>query len=304
MRSKIIKAIWFGFLSAIPAMASENLPQKPFGAMAKLPAPGELDVTPWYTYTRWKNYWTHHARFNIERLDEDDFELNNGMVLLDYGLCSRAAVDLTAGYTSAATRFFDPIREPRTTQGLMDVQLGVRYALWSEAEHPDSLFPNAALRFGGIIQGSYTPDFPFAPGGGASGVEPSLIVAKTFAPCGFGYYADLGGRYRDHHVPATVFGSAGLSETVHFDRFIESLAMNFGYRHDQDLGGRDITGTFTTLSYDRRVKEVNQMLEGGVSVTDKGGRRYQFYMGCSLDGRNTGDKLVYGLYASIPVGGK
>jgi hypothetical protein len=52
------------------------------------------------------------------------------------------------------------------------------------------------------------------------------------------------------------------------------------------------------------VKEINQILQWGLSFTDDGGRTYQFSAGMSIDGRNTGDKLLLGASVTIPIRGK
>jgi hypothetical protein len=52
------------------------------------------------------------------------------------------------------------------------------------------------------------------------------------------------------------------------------------------------------------LKEINQLFEGAVGYTDTGGRHYQFTIAMSLDGRNTGDKLIYGFSIGLPFGGE
>ena len=79
---------------------------------------------------------------------------------------------------------------------------------------------------------------------------------------------------------------------------------NAGYRHQQDVGGVDIGGSGNSIVYTLHVKEYNQYCELGVGYTDKKSRHWQFYYAENFNGRNTGDKTIYGVYATFPFGGK
>ena len=289
--------------------ATENLPRIPFAESARLPEANQFVVTPWYNYSVFRKLWIGPTKTSIEILPKDDFELNDGMLRLDYGLSRRFALDLTVGYTSAATRSWSPQAEPQTTQGLMDTQVGVRYRLLDECEGDAWYKPTLTLRLGGIIQGSYDADFPMAPGDGASGFEAAVLVAKTIKPCGGGFYCDFGYRLRDNHVPQTIFGAAGLSQTIQIHWFITSLSVYAGYRGLYDLNGPDLTGSqvagvphdYINLGYSRTAQEIYQMGELGLGMTDKGGRRYFFSCAHPFDGRNTGKVNNFVIGLSWPI---
>src|SRR5439155_22875618 len=93
-----------GLCAGLPliSIATENLPQIPFAESALLPGPNQFVVTPSYAYSKFKKVWIGDRKTSIEIESKDDFELNDGMVRLDYGLNERLALDVTWGYTSAA----------------------------------------------------------------------------------------------------------------------------------------------------------------------------------------------------------
>jgi hypothetical protein len=180
----------------------------------------------------------------------------------------------------------------------MDVTFGVRWQVLDENAADSKWAPTLTLRAGGIVRGTYDEDFPFAPGNGSVGVEPSVILDKSFGWAGFGMYGNLGYRSLRSGGNDQVFGSVGFSQRY------KGFNFNAGYRHQQNTGGEDIGGTGTTFVYSPKVKEINQMFEAGVGYTDRSGRHFQFYYSQNFNGRNTGDKMVYGIYGSFPIGGK
>lgn len=109
-----------------------------------------------------RKLWIGTTKVSIETQSQYDFELNDGMIRLDYGLSDRWAFDANLGYTSAATRAWNPRNQPQTTQGLMDTQLGVRYRLLEGAESAPWYQPALSLRLGAIIRGTYDTDFRMA----------------------------------------------------------------------------------------------------------------------------------------------
>jgi hypothetical protein len=279
--------------------ASENLPAKPFAQAVWLPDPGQWWVTPWYQYTDFQEIWrgSHHERITVG--DDHGFDQNDGMVLLEYGIKKNWAADLLLGYTSLATRSFSsPPDSVRRTQGLMDATFGLRWQLFNETNTTCRFAPTLTLRAGGIYRGSYSHDFPFAPGNGSVGIEPSVLLSKNFGWEGFGMYGNLG--YRDMRSGGNnqAFGSIGFSQRYNGFNF------NAGYRHQQDTAGVDAGGTDNTIVYSQKVREYNQFYEVGVGYTTKKSRHFQFYLSRNLNGRNTGDKTIYGVYATLPFGGK
>jgi len=221
------------------------------------------------------------------------------------------ALDATFGYTSAATRVLDPQRQPQTTQGLMDTQLGVRYRIFDERGAKRCYEPTLTARLGTIITGTYDAKFPIAPGDGASGIEASVMMTKTFEPSGLGVYGEFGYRLRDHRVPHTIFGTGGLSETIKMNWAIDSLTIYAGYRALADLNGPDLTGTrvsgtpsdYFNIRYSPTAKEIYQMGELGLAMTDRKGCRYFFSGGHPFDGRNTGkvNNFIIGLQWPLEI---
>jgi hypothetical protein len=278
--------------------ASENLPAKPFGQAAFLPEPRQFVVTPWYQYTEFQEVWRGSHHENITVGDEHGFDQNDGMVLIEYGLKKNWAADVLLGYTGLSTRSTTPNGSVEKTDGLMDVTFGVRWQVLDENAADSKWAPTLTLRAGGIVRGTYDEDFPFAPGNGSVGVEPSVLLDKSFGWAGFGMYGNLGYRSLRSGGNDQVFGSVGFSQRY------KGFNFNAGYRHQQNTGGEDIGGTGTTFVYSPKVKEINQMFEAGVGYTDRSGRHFQFYYSQNFNGRNTGDKMVYGIYGSFPIGGK
>lgn len=304
--SIIASAVLFSF----GAIATENLPRIPFAESAQLPEPNQFVVTPWYYYTVFRKLWIGDKKTSIEIEPQQDFELNDGMLRVDYGVNRRFALDLNVGVTSAATRSWNPRGDSQTTLGLMDTQFGVRYRVLDELECSDWYIPTLTLRAGGIIKGTYDANFPMAPGDGASGFEAAVMLLKTWKPWGIGVYGDFAYRLRDNHVPQTIAGAGGLSETIALGWLFKSLTINAGYRGLYDLNGSDLTGgrvaatphDFINLGYSRTAQEMYQVGELGLGVTDKGERRYFFSGSHPFDGKNTGKVNNFVIGVSWPLG--
>ncbi|MDB6019853.1 MAG: hypothetical protein JWR19_4342 [Pedosphaera sp.] len=294
-----LTAVCIGLLFApIPSvLASENLPAKPFAQAVWLPEQGQWLVTPWYQYTEFENVWRGSQKENITVKDHG-FDQNDGMVLTEYGIKQNWAADLLLGYTSLATRSFStPPGTVQTTAGIMDVTFGLRWQVLNETNTTCKYTPTLTLRAGGIYHGSYHGNFPFAPGNDSVGVEPSVLLSKNFGWDGFGMYGNLGYRHMRSGGNSQIFGSVGLSQRYNGFNF------NGGYRHQQDTGGVDIGGSGNTIIYTPKAKEYNQYYEVGVGYTDHRAWHYQFYLAQNFNGRNTGDKTIYGIYFTMPFGG-
>lgn len=292
--------IWsFGLLLlslSIRLSAEENLLEKPFAQEVWLPEAHQWLVTPWYQYTEFQSIWrgSRHERITVG--DGHGFDQNDGAVMVEYGIRTNWAADLHLGYTWLATRAFTPNGSVQQTDGLLDVTFGLRWQVLNETNTDCKFAPTLTLRAGGIYRGTYDHNFPFAPGDGSVGIEPSVLLSKDFGWGGLGFYGNVG--YRDIRSGGNnqVFGSAGFYEEH------KGLNFNVGYRHQQDLGGIDIGGTGNTIVYSQKVKEVNQLYEVGVGYTDRKHRHYQFYLEQNFSGRNTGDKTVYGINITFPFG--
>ena len=284
---------------SIFALRSENLPAKPFAQAVWLPEPRQWWITPWYQYTEFQDIWRGKHHQNITVGDQHGFDQNDGMVLVEYGVTTNWAADVLLGFTSIATRSFTtPAGDVQQTHGLMDVTFGLRWQVLDEMTAPSPFAPTLTLRAGGIYRGRYNHDFPFAPGNGSVGIEPSILLNKHFGWDGFGMYGNLG--YRDIRSGGNsqAFGSVGF-----FQRY-NGFTFNAGYRHQQDTGGVDIGGSGNTIVYSQKVREYNQYYDVGVGYTDRKHRHWQFYLAQNFNGRNTGDKTIYGVYATFPFGGR
>lgn len=256
-----------------------------------LPNAGEVIITPQYTYESYDRFWLGKEKFDIPRITQ-----HTGLIQAEYGVCPAFALDLAVGYSTSSFHPAGP--DPDDFDGLIDTLLGARWKFLDESKFECPLTPSLALRVGGIIEGSYdtSATLPHAPGDGASGFETSLLWGKQIGDTGLALFGDFGWRHRTEGVPEDLFGSAGLSYTLP-----ARVTFNFAYRHNQGLSGDDIGDPGFTFPH---LKEVWQRLEGGIGYTDKGGRYYQLFYARTIDGRNTGEKNIFGLSASFPFGGK
>src|SRR5262249_30613941 len=141
---------------------------------------------------------------------EEDFEVNDGMINVEYGLTRDWALDLTLGLTSAATRFFDPNNDAHTDWGLMDTQIGLRYRMVEQRAYSSPWMPTLTARVGAIITGNYQADKPFAPGTGGTGGELGLYANKAFGDSGINLYGDVAWRFRNRDVPVKLQTRLGL----------------------------------------------------------------------------------------------
>jgi len=268
------------------------------GQSAWLPNHGQFKATPGFSYSTFDEFWAGSEKMSNPP-EGDPLRQYTGYISLEYGLLSNLAADVTFGYTATDT---DSFGGDASDDGLMDTALGLRYRILDERNTSLAWAPTMALRVGGTIPGTYDPNLPFSAGDGAYGIEGSLLFGKSFGQTGFGIYGDIGYRWRESPVPNDVFGSAGV-----FKQF-GPVTTSIGYRHIQALSGIDIGGADFNPALGEShgfpaVKEINQLVEGGVSFTDKGGRNYQFSVAKSVDGRNTGDKWVFGFNVTLPFGG-
>ncbi len=277
------------FLLAGAAAHGQNSPY--------LPAPGQLSVTPTYVFQTYDEFWMGDRKTDLGTRQYQ----HTWSAGLEYGLRENVALDVTLGYTGAV------FKDGPEDWGLADTTLGFRWKVADEKTAGCPLTPTAAIRFGGIIEGTYDERFPFSAGDGASGIETSLLLGKEICS-GFGLYGDIGWRTRNHSVPDDVFGSVGVYAKMH------GCSGSFGYRHIQGLSGGDIGDATGRHVFDPaggagtygfpQVKEINQLVEASLGYTDDGGRYYSVFGAKNVDGKNTGDKWVVGVSATIPFGGK
>ncbi|MFN0127208.1 MAG: transporter [Verrucomicrobiales bacterium] len=249
---------------------------------AHLPDPGTLVVTPTYMYSYYDDAWIGTMSMPIEQ------DQHSGFLAFQYSFTDRFALDATVGYTWA------DIEGMGNDDGLTDTTFGLRAGLLREVDgHPLT----AALRVGGIIAGSYDEEFPFSAGDGANGVETSLLVSKSFTDY-FGFYGDIGYRWRSDDVPEDFFGSAGLYVTN------GTWSLAAGYRGVAGQDGPDIgaPGFGTDFGFPQ-VKEIQHNLEVSLGYTTPTAIHIAAFYAHTLDGRNTGEKNIFGLSVTIPIGG-
>ncbi len=251
---------------------------------AWLPNPQQLIVTPSISYQTYDEFWAGNTKVSLP----DDVDQYFAGIMLEYGITPVLAADLTIGYTRVETTAFGGDGED---DGLADTTFGLRWKFLDEGQTVSTYTPTLTLRVGGIIEGTYDENFPFSAGDGASGGQVSLLMGKEFGDSGFGIFGDLGYRMRGDDVPDDLFGSFGVYKNI------DSLTLSLGYRHIQGLSGENIGDPGFTFP---EVREIQQNIEAGVGFTDRGGRYYQLFYSHTLDGKNTGDKDVFGLSASIP----
>src|SRR5262245_29676588 len=127
MTKRIVVALALSLVLPFVCTATQNLPQIPFAQTAIVPDKDQLIITPWYAYSVFRDVWIGQKKTSIQIFPKDDCELNDGMLRLDYGVTERLALDLNMGATSVASRAWTASNTPKSTAGIMDTQLGVRY---------------------------------------------------------------------------------------------------------------------------------------------------------------------------------
>lgn len=256
-----------------------------------LPDQGEFILTPGFSYSTFDEFWMGKTKVdnppNGKSLDQW-----TAFAAMEYGLRPRVAVDVTFGYTATDTDAFGG----EDDDGMADTLFGLRYRFLDETD----VLPALGIRVGGIAPGTYDPNTPFSAGDGVWGVETSLQLGKRFGQSGFGLYGDIGYRFREGNVPDDLFGSVGA-----FKQFAnvfadgDAITITAGYRQIQGLSGPDIGDPGFTFP---EVREINQLVEASLGYTDSGMRFYQFTAATDIDGRNTGDKLIFLFTVSLPFG--
>lgn len=271
-----------------------------FGQSAWLPARQEIKVTPGFSYSTFDEFWVGRMRVDPLEANDESLDQYTGYVALEYGILDNLAADATVGYTASSSP--DTFGND-SDDGLADTLLGMRYRLVDENDAPCPYAPTISVRIGGVIPGTYDENQPFSVGDGAYAFESSLLLGKAFGSSGFGLYGDIGYRVRENPVPDDLFGTGGAFQQI------GPVTLAAGYRHVQSLSGLDIGGPgFDPGRGDSHgfpaLKEIVQLFEGGISYTDGGGRNYQFTVAKSVDGRNTGDKLIFGFNVTFAFGAR
>ncbi|MFN0068474.1 MAG: transporter [Limisphaerales bacterium] len=267
-----------------------------FSHSAWLPAEGRFIATPVFAWSSFDSFWMGETKVdnppNGKSLDQ-----YTGYLAMEYGLIGALALDAAVGYTGTDTDAFGGASD----DGIADTLIGLRYGL--SQERPGEWWPTTAVRLGGVIPGNYDENTPFAPGDGVWGLEAQFMVAKEFGGSGFGTWGDIGYRVRGNPAPDDFLAAIGVYQKI------GPVTVSAGYRHIEGLDGLDIGGPgFNPGAGEESgfpaLKEINQLFEGSVSYRDAGDRRYAVTVAKSIDGRNTGDKLILGFAVSLPFGGR
>lgn len=264
---------------------------------AYTPERNQLIASVAYQYQRYDEFWAGKTRVSLDLATGFREQRQHATYLtIEYGILDDLAIDATIGYSW--TEFHDGPKGIRdlTDDGLTDTSFGLRYRVVDERTL--TMLPSITLRVGGVIKGTYDEAFPFSSGDGADAVETSALLARQLCP-GFGLYGEIGYRWRNNNVPDDLFGAAGIAVT-----YIKDVTLSVGYRHTESQGGPDIGGPGFGVTYGfPQVKEVDQRIETSLSYADHGDRTYALYFAQTLNGRNTGEKSVFGISVSVPFGG-
>jgi hypothetical protein len=180
----------------------------------------------------------------------------------------------------------------------MDTSFGVRYQIFKESDATSPWEPTLTLRACGILPGTYSQDFIFAPGVRSAAVEPEILMRKHFGWPGFGCYADALYRWNRTTSNDQYMTAIGLFQQI------KGWEIAAGYRHMQTISGGDIVyneADPTSIVYPRAVREITDSIEAGFSyTTSKRHIRYAFQTSTVFDGSNTDNKFWFGGSIDIP----
>ncbi len=249
------------------ALASENVPRRPFAYWAELPEKGEFVVGAVYQESEAYHIWAAGRYHNVSWPSGGESygnDVTQGYIALQYGITERWAFDLNVGYASSGWRFYDN-GSMKSTSGLTDTSFGVRYQIYNETNVASPWVPTLTFRAGAVLPGTYNQDFTFAPGLRSAAIEPAFLLRKHFGWPGLGFYGD--GLFR-------------WNRTTHNDQYIIASI------------------------YPRDPRENYDALECGFSYTTATHHwRYGFHLSSVLDGNNTDAKFGVGGSIDIPFGG-
>jgi hypothetical protein len=210
-------------------------------------------------------------------------------------------LDFNVGGTTAGWRYFSNGKIKSTT-GISDSAVGVRYQFFSEDDCDCAWIPTLTFRAGGVLPGTYNQNIAFAPGLRSAAIEPELLARKHLGWPGFGLYGDA--LYRWNRTT----GNDQYITTIGFFQQYRGWELAVGYRHLQTLSGSDIKfdpNDPTSLVYPRDPRENNDSIEAGFSyTTPKRHFRWGFHSRTVFDGSNSDRKFWVGGSLDIPFGGK
>jgi len=293
--------------------ASENVPHAPFAAWADLPAPGQLIAGLFYDESEAYHIWANGGhRYNIDTPATGEHygvDINQGWLTFQYGITKKWAADLNLGATTTGWRAFNYQGQNapaiRSTTGLMDIAFGVRYQIFNEAgANAPAWLPTLTFRAGAVLPGSYSQNFPFAPGIGSAAIEPELLVKKHFGWPGLGAYGDALYRWNRTTGNDQYIVALGLFQQI------KGWELDTGYRHMQTVGGTGLlydpgTHAISTTGPDpsafSELREINDSIEAGFSyTTSKLHIKYSFYTRTAFNGNNSDQKFWFGGGIQMP----
>jgi len=284
------------------ALASENVPHRPFALWADVPAPRQFMVGLVYEESEAYHFWAAHTEHSADYRSSGEhygIDINQGYVALQYGINEHWAADLNIGFTTAGHRYFGN-GEIQSTTGLMDTSFGVRYQICKDTDGP--WLPTLTFRAGAVLPGTYDQDFQFAPGLRSAAIEPELLLRKHFGWPGLGAYGDALFRWN------RTTGNDQYMTVIGLFQQIKGWELAAGYRHMQTVSGSDIkfdSSDPTSLVYPRDPREINDSIEAGFSYTTRKHQlRFGFHSRTVFDGSNTDRKFWVGGSIDVPIGGK
>ncbi len=297
-----------GLLLAATAVASENVPHRPFAYWADVPKAGQFIFGMVYEESESYHVWAQGRQYDITVRPPDGerygIDINQGFLALQYGITEKWAADLNIGGTTVGWRTFSPNQQEESTTGLMDWSFGVRYQIFNEAQQTNQpSLPTLTFRAGAVMPGSYNESFQFAPGQRSTAIEPELLARKHFGWPGLGAYGDALFRWNRTTANDQYIVAVGLFQQI------KGWELDVGYRRLQTISGSDIEvpnpNNLSTLFYPRDPREISDAIEAGFSYTTAKRRiRYGFHSRVVFDGNNSDRKFWVGGSIDIPIGGK
>lgn len=286
-------------LAGASQAAGQGLPGEPFGQFAFVPHRRQFRLTPFYQFAHGNNFFDASGR-GWDYPTGQTLQQQASGLLVEYGLAPYISADVTL--SGVASRGPSASGNGTVeTSGLGDTQFGLRWRLLDEdLKESEPFVPTLTFRLGGIAPGSYDAEVPFAPGAGTAGLETRLLMSDTLGASPVSLYGDIGWRWRANSVPGQVFGSAGVGFALPLKGVLRSLSANLGYAFSNQTGGSSLDAANWPATDWRELDVLTRSLEAGLALTDRGGRRYQFFTSVCLDGRNAPQQTTFGFYVQIP----
>lgn len=257
-----------------------------------LPAPHELDIAPTYYFTTANNAWKG-VKFGPIAPNNSNDSVTWKTVTIDseYGLTDKLALDVTLGYT----RVKYASRLTADTSGMTDFLMGVRYRAVNEFYAESKYTPTVTLRAGGVIAGTYDPR-PNAGTGGdrPNGMETDILMGKVFGESGFGLYGSFGYRVLLPPVPDAYIGSLGFYQTI-----FKRVTGGFSYHRYASVTGKDF-GDAGFQTHFRELKQIMNLYQADLGITDNGGRYYGVFVSKVLKGNNFPEWQTIGFTMNFP----